>query len=113
MRDYTYLGGNRFIVVNIFRSQRYDVDRLDINWTDENYPDFVRGFRVVDHQEGETFTLHSEDADKLSYSLAYIYSHSNGDELTLEFDEYLKTSTLTKNYLIKTKIKESQEDTLH
>ena len=29
MRDYTYLGGSRFSINNIFRSLRFDVDRLD------------------------------------------------------------------------------------
>ena len=38
---------------------------MDANWVDEEKPEFVRGLRIVDHQEGETYTVHSEDADNL------------------------------------------------
>ena len=49
MRDYTYIDGNRFNINNHFRSLRFDIDRLDINWMNaEKKPDFVRGYRVVD-----------------------------------------------------------------
>ena len=38
MRDYTYLGGARFTINNLFRSLRFDIDRLDMSWVDEPNP---------------------------------------------------------------------------
>jgi hypothetical protein len=43
MRDYTYLGGARFTINNIFRSLRFDVDRLDLSWSEDQKPEFTRG----------------------------------------------------------------------
>ena len=43
MRDYTYLGGARFTINNIFRSLRFDVDRLDLSWVEGEKPEFTRG----------------------------------------------------------------------
>ena len=54
MRDYTYIEGYRFTIWNIYRSKRFDVDRLDINFADKDMPEFVRGLRIVDHLENET-----------------------------------------------------------
>lgn len=100
MRDYTYFTGTRFTVNNIFRSQRFDVDRLDANWVDEEKPEFVRGLRIIDHQEGETYTVHSEDADNLIYSLAYISNKSSPEDGFKRFDQYLSAATSQKQYLI-------------
>ena len=36
MRDYTYVEGYRFNIWNIYRSKRFDVDRLDINFADKD-----------------------------------------------------------------------------
>ena len=58
MRDYTYIEGYRFIIWNIYRSKRFDVDRLDINFADKDMPEFVRGLRIVDHLENESYTVH-------------------------------------------------------
>ena len=109
MRDYTYIAGNRFGINNIFRSQRFDVDRLDINWTDDEKPEFVRGLRIVDHQEGETYTVHSEDADNLMYSLAYVSNKSKLEDGVKPFDEYLAAATSSKDYLV-TEIKKKSEE---
>ena len=38
MRDYTYIEGYRFTIWNIYRSKRFDVDRLDINFADKDMP---------------------------------------------------------------------------
>ena len=58
MRDYTYIEGYRFTIWNIYRSKRFDVDRLDINFADKDMPEFVRGLRIVDHLENESYTVH-------------------------------------------------------
>ena len=101
MRNYTYIDGTRFIVVNLFRSLRYDIDRLDMSWVGDQKPIFSRGFRIVDNDENNTVTLDGEDADNLIYSLTYMFSN---EETTEEFreavDEFLKDALITKNYLI-------------
>ena len=99
MRDYTYLEGGRFFISNIYRSQRFDIDRLDLNWVDEEKPDFVRGFRVVDHQEVKTVTVHGEEADNLIFSMTYI-SSTIKDASYIDFDAYLVVSIDNHNYLI-------------
>ena len=109
MRDYTYFAGTRFSVNNIFRSQRFDVDRLDINWADDEKPEFIRGLRIVDHQEGETYTVHSEDADNLMYSLSYVSNKSTSEDGLKKFDEYLAAATASKDYLVTTIKKKSEE----
>jgi hypothetical protein len=100
MRDYTYFAGARFGISNIFRSQRFDIDRLDINWVDDEMPDFVRGVRIIDFIENETYTLQDKDADNLMYSFAYIYSNSSNENFIEMVDEYLKKAIVTKAYLI-------------
>ena len=57
MRDYTYLNGARFTINNLFRSQRFDIDRLDMSWVDGEKPEFTRGLRVVDNDEVNTITV--------------------------------------------------------
>ena len=101
MRNYTYIDGTRFIVVNLFRSLRYDIDRLDMSWVGDQKPIFSRGFRIVDNDESNTVTLDGVDADNLIYSLTYMFSN---EETTEEFreavDEFIKDALTTKNYLI-------------
>ena len=55
MRDYTYIEGYRFTIWNIYRSKRFDIDRLDINFADKDMSEFVRGLRIVDHLENERY----------------------------------------------------------
>ena len=101
MRDYTYLGGARFTITNIFRSLRFDVDRLDLSWVEDEKPDFTRGLRVVDNDESNTVTLDGEDADNLIFSLAYAFNKQDGFEnFRAAVDEYLKVAIATKQYLI-------------
>ena len=100
MRDYTYFAGARFGIANIFRSQRFNIDRLDINWVDDEMPEFVRGMRIVDFTENETYTLQDKDADNLMYSFAYIYSNSTNEKFLEMVDEYLKIAIESKEYLI-------------
>lgn len=69
MRDYTYLNGARFSINNLFRSLRFDIDRLDMSWVDSEKPAFSRGLRIVDNDESNTVTVDGEDADNLIYSL--------------------------------------------
>ena len=99
MRDYTYIEGYRFIILNIYRSKRFDVDRLDINFADKDMPKFVRGLRVVDHNESETYLVHGEDADNLSYSMCYLHNE-NKENRPDAFDEYLIQATAKKDYLV-------------
>jgi hypothetical protein len=115
MRDYTYIDGNRFNINNHFRSLRFDIDRLDINWMNaEKKPDFVRGYRVVDHQEGETYKLHSEDADNLLFSLAYIFNKEDYADFSNKVDIFLAEAVLSKNFLSSEfKIKSSPLEVVH
>ena len=99
MRDFTYIEGYRFNIWNIYRSKRFDVDRLDINFADREKPEFVRGMRVVDHHESETYLLHGEDADNLSYSMCCLHNENKENRADL-FDEYLIQSTSKKEYLL-------------
>ena len=109
MRDYTYFAGARFGIANIFRSQRFNIDRLDISWVDDEIPEFVRGLRIVDFNEGETYTLQEKDADNLMYSFAYIYSNSSNDKFIEMVDEYLKAAIQSKEYLISEDKKKPKE----
>jgi hypothetical protein len=99
MRDYTYFEGGRFLITNIYRSQRFDVDRLDLNWVDEEKPEFIRGFRVVDHHEGTTVPVHGGDADNLIYSMSFITSTVKGASFS-DFDAYLLECINSKEYLV-------------
>lgn len=99
MRDYTYFEGGRFLITNIYRSQRFDVDRLDLNWVDEEKPEFIRGFRVVDHHEGQIAQVHGEDADNLIYSMTLITTSVNGASFS-DFDAYLLECINSKEYLV-------------
>lgn len=107
MRDYTYLNGARFSINNIYRSQRYDVDRLDMSWVDGDKPEFSRGLRVVDNDESNTVTVDGEDGDNLIYSLTYLYSKEDGYEnFRKVVDSYLKVALETKEYLVSSQIKD-------
>jgi len=111
MRDYTYFAGARFGIANLFRSQRFNIDRLDINWVDDEMPEFVRGVRIVDFTENETYTLQDKDADNLMYSFAYIYSNSSNEKFIEMVDEYLKIAIESKEYLITEDKKKPKEIT--
>ena len=101
MRDYTYLGGARFTINNIFRSLRFDVDRLDLSWSEDQKPDFIRGFRIVDNEGSNTVTLEGEDADNLVFSLAQAFNKQDGFEaFRAAVDDYLQVALTTKQYLI-------------
>jgi len=114
MRDYTYIEGYRFNIWNIYRSKRFDIDRLDINFADKDKPNFVRGFRVIDHAESETYTLHGEDADNLSYSICYLHNENKND-VPDAFDEYLIQAIAKKEYLVHKLFKEVKpiEESVH
>ena len=109
MRDYTYLGGARFTINNIFRSLRFDVDRLDLSWSEDQKPEFTRGLRIVDNDESNTVTLDGEDADNLVFSLAYAFNKQDGFEAFRgAVDEYLKVALATKQYLITSQKKDPE-----
>jgi hypothetical protein len=99
MRDYTYIEGYRFGIWNIYRSKRFDVDKLDINFADKDKPNFIRGLRIVDHQESETYLVHGEDADNLSYSMCYLHNENKKNRPDA-FDGYLEQATAKKDYLV-------------
>lgn len=120
MRDYTYLNGARFSINNIYRSQRYDVDRLDRSWVDGEKPEFSRGLRLVDNDESNAVTVDGEEGDNLIYSLTYLYSKEDGYEsFRKAVDSYLKVALETKEYLVSSQIKdlegksEAVESVLH
>lgn len=120
MRDYTYIGGARFSINNLYRSLRYDIDRLDLSWVDGDKPEFTRGLRIVDNQDSETLRVDGEDADNLIYSLTYLYGKNDDfDSFRVATDEYLKVVFETKEYLLtnhkknKELNKEVQEAVLH
>ena len=101
MRDYTFLGGARFTINNIYRSLRFDIDRLDMSWVDGDKPEFTRGLRVVDNDEVNTITVDGEDGDNLIYSLTYIFSKEDGHEAFRNAtDAYLIAALETKEYLV-------------
>ena len=109
MRDYTYINGARFTVNNLFRSLRFDIDRLDMSWVDGEKPEFSRGLRVVDNDEGNTVTVDGEDGDSLIYSLTYIFSKEDGHEaFRAATDAYLMAALVTKEFLV-TKQKKNPE----
>ena len=109
MRDYTYLGGARFTINNIFRSLRFDVDRLDLSWSEDQKPEFIRGLRIVDNDESTTVTLDGEDADNLVFSLAYVFNKEDGFEaFRAAVDTYLKVALATKQYLITSQKKDPE-----
>jgi hypothetical protein len=104
MRDYTYIDGTRFSISNLFRSLRFDVDRLDPSWVDEEKPTFIRGLRIVDNDDMETLTAHGEDADNLMFSLTYLYSRNDDfEKFRTAMDDYLKAIFETKEYLVSKK----------
>ena len=109
MRDYTYLNGARFTINNLFRSLRFDIDRLDMSWVDGEKPEFCRGLRVVDNDGGNTVTVDGEDGDNLIYSLTYIFSKEEGaDAFRAATDAYLKVALETKEYLVTSQKKDPQ-----
>ena len=109
MRDYTYLNGARFTVANLFRSLRFDIDRLDMSWVDGEKPEFTRGLRVVDNDDVNTVTVDGEDGDNLIYSLTYIFSKEDGaDNFRFATDEYLKIALETKEFLVTNQKKDPQ-----
>jgi hypothetical protein len=109
MRDYTYLNGARFSINNLFRSLRFDIDRLDMSWVDGEKPEFSRGLRVVDNEESNTVTVDGEDGDKLIYSLTYIFSKEDGqDAFRAATDEYLKVALATKEFLVTSQKKDPE-----
>ena len=99
MRDYTYYQGARFTVNNIYRSERFDVDRLDMSWVDDEKPLFSRGLRIVDHQEGNTEIVDGECADNLIFSMANIASKDSTKGIS-SFDQFLEFALKNKNFLI-------------
>ena len=109
MRNYTYIGGARFAIANIYRSLRFDIDRLDMNWVDGEKPSFCRGLRIVDHDENNTVTLDGEEADSLIYSLTYIFNKENNNEdFRGAVDEYLKIALEKRIYQVTEQKKESE-----
>ena len=107
MRDYTYVDGARFSINNLFRSLRFDVDRLDMSWVVGEKPAFTRGLRIVDNDEMNTVRLEGEDADNLIYSLTLIYSKEDGNTFRSAVDTYLLAAVSSQEYLITSQKKES------
>lgn len=110
MRNYTYIDGTRFLVANLFRSLRFDIDRLDLSWVGDQKPTFSRGFRIVDNDDGNTVTVDGDDADNLIYSLTYIYcKEDNSEDFRAAVDSFLKVALEKKDYLVSNLAKKSEE----
>ena len=110
MRNYTYIDGTRFLVANLFRSLRFDIDRLDMSWVADQKPVFSRGFRIVDNDDGNTVTVDGEDADNLIYSLTYIYcKEDNSEDFRVAVDTFLKTALEEKDCFVSNQQKKSKE----
>ena len=58
------------------RRKGVDVDRLGINFTNQDTLEFLRDFRVVDHYESETYLVRGDVADNLSCGLCFTH-HEN------------------------------------
>jgi hypothetical protein len=109
MRNYTYIDGARFTVANLFRSLRFDIERLDMSWVGDEKPKFLRGLRVVDNDDGNTVTVDGEDGDNLIYSLTYIFSKEDGAEaFRASVDEYLMVALVSKEYLVTSQKKDPE-----
>jgi hypothetical protein len=109
MRDYTYIGGARFSINNLFRSLRFDVDRLDMSWVDGEIPEFTRGLRIMDNDTGNSATVDGDEADKLIYSLTYIFGKEDGQEAFRNaIDAYLTVALDTKEYLVSAQKKDPE-----
>ena len=101
MSDFTILNGARFSISNIFRSIRFDIDRLDLSWVEDEKPEFTRGLRIVDHSENNLVMVDGEAADNLIYSLAYIFGKEEGFEVfRFAIEAYLLVGIETKEFLI-------------
>jgi hypothetical protein len=101
MRDYTYINGARFTVNNLFRSLRFDIDRLDMSWVDGEKPEFTRGLRVVDNDNSNIVTIDGDDADNLIYSLTYLFNkEDNHETFRVATDAYLVVALETKEFLV-------------
>jgi hypothetical protein len=99
MRDYTYLDNGRFWITNIYRTKRFDVDRLDINWSaNDQSREFVRGFRMIDHEDNVKVLIHGSDADDLIFSMQHIHNQEASSEA--DFEAYFLKCLETKQYLI-------------
>ena len=101
LRNYCYIEGSRFKINNIYRSIRFDVDRLDINIADGSKQNFFRGFRIVDYDLHNTTLVHGEKADDLLFSMSYILCHNEKDDSRL-YDQFLMGAVASDNYLIDT-----------
>jgi hypothetical protein len=109
MRDYTFINGARFTIYNLFRSLRFDIDRLDMGWVDGPKPEFSRGLRVCDNDDMNTVTVHGEDADNLVYSLTYIFSKEDGaDNFRNAVDAYLAAALASKDFLVTSQKKDPE-----
>jgi hypothetical protein len=72
-----------------------------MSWVDAEKPEFSRGLRIVDHDNGNTVTVDGEDADNLIYSLTYIFSKEDGHEAFRNTtDAYLAVALETKEFLV-------------
>ena len=73
----------------IYQSEKYQIDRLEIHrWgiQSEDKPTLVRGYRVLQINEGKYYYCHCQEADNLIHTLSYFHSK---DEQTETYDNYI------------------------
>jgi hypothetical protein len=73
----------------IYQSEKYQIDRLEIHrWGNltNDIPTLVRGYRVLQINEGKYYYCHCQEADNLIHTLSYFNSK---DEQTETYDDYI------------------------
>lgn len=73
----------------IYQSEKYQIDRLEIHrWGNQtnDKPTLVRGYRVLQINEGKYYYCHCQEADNLIHTLSYFCSN---DEQTETYDSYI------------------------
>ncbi len=100
MKTYSFINGNRYRVVSIYRSFRFSIDRLEINIVfNDSRPSFVRGVKITNFDSNVYILVDGAAADDLVYVMAKILS-SNAEDDSKPYDSYLADVMKSKNNFI-------------
>ena len=89
-----------YSVSNIYKSELYSVDRLDISRPGLKKPPFIRGMRIVDLGGDVMMVVDGVEADRLIYSFALIRNEIGKTSNQQAFDDYLLAAFLTEEFLV-------------
>ena len=89
-----------YSVSNIYKSELYSVDRLDITRPGLKNPPFIRGMRIVDLGGDVMMVIDGVEADRLVYSFAIIRSEISPASSQQRLDDYLLAAFLTEEFLV-------------